>query len=505
MNRKIAGYAKAHWKGLLSFAFAWMVFLFWGARYFFVLSYQEQSQMLLLTWDYLVARLAAPGGLSCWVGEFLTQFYFLPWIGALLLSLIYVAIQRLTWQLARREGASDGYYPLSFVPVLAVWCCMADEAVLLSFPLSLAVVLALCLLLRQGKSFGKLAVPALFIAVPVVYWLFGTVVYIVALYVAICWTRHARPCWKGMTAGISLLAWTLLTVWMSLFVTVFPFYRLLSGLPYYAFQTVVSWAVLSVMLLTALTPFVLSWLPRRQLKGSFIAALALAVAAIGYKCVAGQYQKESMDVMEYDALVRAERWKAILEKAQTDSHPTEMSVACADLALYNQGMLLTHLGAYRQIGPKGLFLSMETDMLSAITVGEIFYRLGLVNESLRFFYDAQETIPTYNKSARLTARMAEIELVNGQYDVARKYLHLLQKTLFYRHWAEDRLALLGDEQAINSHPVYGFLRKCRLEENSLFQPALMMETLQKLYRHNHDNRMAAEYMQAVMMMAGPSR
>ena len=75
------------------------VFLFWYVAYPHALSYQEQYQLFLWTWDYFVERVSLPGGFADWLGEFIVQFYYVEWLGALLLALLFVALQRLTLRL----------------------------------------------------------------------------------------------------------------------------------------------------------------------------------------------------------------------------------------------------------------------------------------------------------------------------------------------------------------------------------------------------------------------
>ena len=75
---------------LLIFALA--IFLFWWLAYPHALSYQEQYQLFLWTGDYLVERLSVAGGLADYIGEFLTQFYYIPWLGALILALLFFGI-----------------------------------------------------------------------------------------------------------------------------------------------------------------------------------------------------------------------------------------------------------------------------------------------------------------------------------------------------------------------------------------------------------------------------
>ena len=72
------------------------IFLFWFIAYPHALSYQEQYQLFLWTGDYFAEHVTIPGGLAGWLGEFIVQFYYIEWLGALLLALLFVALQLVT-------------------------------------------------------------------------------------------------------------------------------------------------------------------------------------------------------------------------------------------------------------------------------------------------------------------------------------------------------------------------------------------------------------------------
>ena len=86
--------------------------------------------------------------------------------------------------------------------------------------------------------------------------------------------------------------------------------------------------------------------------------------------------------------------------------------------------------------------------------------------------------------------------------MARKYLTALQKTLFYRYWADETLLLLGDEKAIDSHPEYGRLRQYAYKEEFYFSDHVTPEMLQSLYFSNTDNRLAYQYLVAYYLLTG---
>ena len=78
----------------------------------------------------------------------------------------------------------------------------------------------------------------------------------------------------------------------------------------------------------------------------------------------------------------------------------------------------------------------------------------------------------------------------------------LQKTLFYREWANETLALLANEEAIAKHPEYGRLRQCIYDDNFFFSDHVTPEMLESLYFSNTDNRLALEYLMAYYVLTG---
>ena len=77
--------------------------------------------------------------------------------------------------------------------------------------------------------------------------------------------------------------------------------------------------------------------------------------------------------------------------------------------------------------------------------------------------------PDYKKSGRAYMRLAETNLINGQYAVAAKYLRALQHTLFYKKWATNAMSYLNNDEKIEKHPEWGWLRKSPIYRRFLVQ------------------------------------
>jgi len=423
------------------------VFLFWYVGYPHALSYQEQYQLFLWTGDYFLERLNLPGGLADWLSEFIVQFYYVEWQGALLLTLLFVALQRLILWLLTHGGITQGTVPmcLSLVPVALILWLMGDINVLLSLPAAIVLALALACI-RLSKRFSWIDV----LILPVAYWLIGPAVwiYIVVRVLQLGW-KHL---WSaGWLVAVQLMAYAwLLPQW--------PLQQVMTGLNYYRIP-----------------------LQYPQWSG---------------------YNKDMYELIRMDYLVRNECWDEIEKRAGEYQVKTAFWSNCVNLALAEKRLLADRMFDFYQSGEDALIIPRTRDLTSMLPSAEAFWRLGMVNSAQRYMFDTQESILNARKSGRCTKRIAECMIVNGHYQTAAKQLNLLKKSLFYRGWAVEAEALMKDEAKVNAHPVYGKLRQLRYKENFLYSYDEMDKMFGLLFLNNQENKMALDYFMAQMLLKG---
>ena len=511
-----------HLQGILSLLFAVAVALFWAFPYRCALSYQEQYQLFLFTPSYFTERISVPGGLADYVGEFITQFYYVYAIGAILLALVFFCLQRLTWVLMRRSGVSQSWYLLSFIPAVALWALMGNENVLLSFAIALLAMEELMLhyIIVRDHSRGWVA-PAVYllIAVPVGYWLFGPVVIGVALSATYnpyrpygtSQTLPERAVKSNSQTLLTPYGWALLSVlyfvlivWLCGHFLQYPYYKLFGGINYFRYPGIIpvmQWIVAALFAL----PLVVFYLPRLEGKKAVraeIAQLTIIVLAT-VPLLHFSFDRATYELIDYDYLVRTHQWQRIIEKAEKHQASSPMSVSCVNLALAMQGQLCDRLFEFYQNGAEGLFPTFTRDMTSPLPTAEVFYQLGMVNDAERYAFEAQEAIPNYRKSGRLTRRIAQCEIINGNYGVAAKYLRMLESSLFYRQWAKSQERFLYNSAAVKADPEYGRLGDIRIKRHDyLFSDQEMDQMLGLLLVDNkkYDNRMAYEYLIAYELL-----
>lgn len=493
------------WKPLLSLLFGVAVVIFWAVPFVGGLCFQEQYQMFLFDTGYFLERIVLPGGLADYISEFLVQFYYMPVLGGAIIALLLMGIQAAVWGLMKQYGARHDFpgYLLSFLPSIALWCAMGDQNVLLSFVVALFGALVIGWI---HNRFHNRLVKVVFelVSTALVYWFLGPVVFLYAALMIGDTLKNAKQkgnVFSGIGYSVCILVLTIAWILLTTQTLQYPLYRIFAGLNYYRYPGAISPLPFVVMVWAVVIPF-LGMIPCRQKslqklqqsKVVIVLSYVLVIVASWFG-IKASFDEMTYELIDYDFLVRTEQWDKIIEKAEKKPATTPLGVSCVNLALSQKGMLADRLFEFYQNGGEGLFPTFTRDMISPVSTAEIFFRLGMVNDAERYMFEAQEAIPNYRKSARLTRRIIECDIINGNYKVAAKLLRRLQKTLFYSNWANQTMALLGNEKAINRHPIYGKQRKYReKKQDFLFSDREMDQMLGLLFLNDNHNKMAYEYL-----------
>ena len=471
---------------LLSGAAVW---LFWWLVFPQALGFKEQNQLFLFTSGFLLERLSIPGGFADWLSDFVTQFNHMIWLGAMLNGVVFSAIQAFTWQIAGKigKGRDDVWYPLSFIPPAAILCLLGDMYVTTGFVMAtlLALALSRVFLSRKNTAFALAAIPA-------ALWLIGPAACIFVFVYII--SGKGKVLWRAI-AGLTLSA-AAFFLFHYVFAIQYPWRQLLLGIDYYQIPLRQPASIYVVMAMAVAVPVCIAALPElRRCRAVCLIVQSAVIMISTLSFLLGSYDRDLYEVLAYDQLIRNERWEEVVSRAGKYQPKSDIGCVSVNLALFMTGRM-DEMPDFYQVGTRGLLMPRVRDCISNISTGEAFWRLGFVNEAMRYAFDTQESIPDLKKSPRAMMRMAECRIVNGQYKVASKYIDILKHTLFYRKWAEEHERFLFNEELVDADPVYHYLRVVRSEEDYLFNYPEMDKMLAKLYAQNNNNIMAAWYYQA---------
>ena len=469
---------------LYTLLFAVAALLFFALVYPHHLHYQEQYQLFLFDSAYVFDIIRQPGGVADLLGRFSTQFFLFAWVGAAIIALLLAAIQLLMlrgYTSALRFPLPPILYGLTFVPSLLLWLFLLDENALMGGPWA---VLLLLLVVRAFTSLPKkhwMQGAMLVIAIPLLYWM------------ASPWGHYYR-----YPAESPWLLWAAMLCVFCLLFTVYGLQKNTSKGGRHADMSSVNRQLSTVKR----QPSSVNRKPSTVNNIIIPLTSYLLICAVMGPLIWKNANLKAERVMHYDFMARYQQWNRILETINREKPNNQIGVTVQNLALAMHGQLPDHLFDYRQNGLHGLLPDVGTDAISPLPTAEAFYQLGMVSIAQRTVFEAQEAILDFQKSARCYKRLAETNLISGQYKVAHKYLSALEKTLFYSQWASETMALLSNEEAIAKHPEYGRLRKMGYRDDFYFGDHVTPEMLESLYLSNRDNHLALQYLMAYYMLTG---
>jgi hypothetical protein len=374
---------------MLTTVFAVAVFCFWMFELPFLMAAREQVQLFLWNSDYLMERLAVPGGLAQYLGEFIVQFFVKNVYGALWYVVLLVAVQLLTWMLMRskqRMAKSSWIYLLSFIPSVILWYLACNPKIPMTPIVAVLLTLVLMNLLPKHQKACRIAAFAL---IPIGYWLLGPSVVLLALY--LLFTRGSN-----VMLRIAPLILLVFCVVGSSWLTPYPLKQIARGVDYY-------------------------W--EKETMGTF-------------------------EDMEYDMLMRQQRWDEMIEKYHQKGSES-LSVNNAVLIVMWQQKRIDQQEVMRRINLDQRALK---NIPSAFLMSEVCMPLGMTNMSQRAAFEAMEAIPNYNKSARALQQLVQTNLISGNYKVALKYISLLEQTFFYRSWARKMKTMAARPELLKENP-----------------------------------------------------
>ena len=408
-----------YWQYLVTALLAVAVFCFWLFLYPFIPVVREMSQLFLWTRDYFAERIILPGGLAQYLGEMTGQFFFNPMNGAVAYTVLFLVVRQLSglWlQLAFPSLKALWRFLLSLALPAVLWCL----AMVPQIPLTVTMAVILVL----GAGCALMALPqakrpwALLPSIPVMYWLAGPV----AILLVLCRVR-----WMPVT--VALFAASLVG---SACLTNYPLRQVARGIDYYDFDEDVG----------------------KQM---------------------GTYEE-----MECDMLFRQGEWHEIIRRFPQPESPAVRSAVL--IAYHKTGQLgrqelMNNLVIPRE--PHGNSLSVFNvgdaffvvnfgSLSSAFMVSDMAHQLYWTNIAQRAAFEAMEYIPNFNKSGRALRRLVETNIIRGDYDVARKYISILEKTTFYRGWARAMRSLVDHPEQIEKYPYLHDAQKTYANTEDIF-------------------------------------
>lgn len=486
---------RLRWILLLLLVMAYYFYFFIFNR--FHLYYLEQTQLFRYSNDALQGFVTKPGEVVFYLGEFLSQFFVNPIAGAGIVTFLAASTCFLTHLILKKIRINGLLW--SLIPGLILAALQSDHL----FKIGLSVGLVMTLLFVYGylqlhnHLYRFLLGAAGWL---LLYLLAGGFALLASLLVILFELFHFqfRFKWVALIAIVLLSALLPYIGWRFFFLV--PFRDAWC----YPFPL---WGVTRLPLLIVLLayfPLLIGLLmlykgirKKQAVEAPWNYATLLAGSLVvlgGCALIYSTCYKPKIEVFfGMDRAVQKQDWNKVIELSKSYEGPNQLVTYYTNLALYKTGQLSNHLFDFPQTGLHGLYLEWTRDEVTPFFGGEVFYHLNYINEAYRWAFESM-VVKGFNP--RSLKRLVITSLINGHYEIAAKYLDLLDQTLFYKDWAARYRVFVNDPGKINSDNELAYKRKLGIKHDFISHNLGLTELLEQ----NPQNKMAFEYQMSMFLL-----
>jgi hypothetical protein len=474
-------------------------FLYFALLNRYHILYLEQNQLFVWNLDFLKEQFSLPGGLPLYLGSFFTQFFISSWIGAFIYTLNAFAVFVLSFYIFRKHYIEN--IVLSFVPVWLLAILQSNESFAFGQAAGFLLLLSyFALYVSINKSRSRYFL--FFAGWPFFFLLTGG--FSISL-VLLC-VLHEIFFRKEKKRFIITVFYVITGILIPYLSSQLIFYiqpdKIYTYPVVYEFHSIFLFALIllfvwtPLVLLTGLISDKVKSLKTRLLPWNITNVLAglVIIVMMAFVVYKRAYNKMADLMLGVDHYVQQGEWNKVLKLSDRYPGYNTLVIYYTDLALYKSGKLLDKMFNYPQIGSQGLRLKWQRN-LNLFFGGEVFSQLAYNNESIHWAF---ESLVAKGLNPRSLKKLAVGFTVNGNYDIAGKYLSLLNRTLFYRKWAERHVRYLFNPDLGEEDPEITQYRDLLVRSN--FFSEVNGLNLQDLLKSHPENRMAYEYLLASLLL-----
>ncbi|MHC4204011.1 MAG: DUF6057 family protein [Planctomycetota bacterium] len=474
------------------------------------LIYQSQEPVFFFDRYFIYQFFSYPGGVNELASGFLSQFFYYSWTGALLLVFVFALVTLNTWLLIRSISTIRPVLYLHWIPSVILLTLHSNYR----FPLVLTLGLLWALLcvniyIRLAPSKSILRLPLYLILQTILYYVTAGQVFIFLLIIIFYEVLHHRSIVLSLLYILFAALLPYIGASTLFIIRIQDAYRM--HFTYYDTYKVtwLSWALYAFFPLILLpakftkqgktnAKNVWDRLLRRRSIPILIIQSVIIFALVSISA-SYSYDKKEKAFLLLNHYARFEEWQKMLDIAQKGL-PISNVVQCqVNRALYHAGYLCDKMFGMTQLfGGDGLFLRKSVRAAYALQHSDLFFDLGLINESQHW---AHEAIASNGDTAWNLQRLVLVNLLKGKRDIAAKYLGMLHKTMWHKKWAQEHQKYLSDGNDFLEHPKYRYLKSVMPESDFLVSPTEPELCLQELLK-NTNNKMAFEYFMAYCLLEG---
>ncbi len=488
--RKLAGFASAYGMqlSLILLFLVSFIYLYWfGNGVFF---YQENRCLFIYSGEFFRKFMVKPGGLLTYAAIFLTQGFFSPLYGSLLISILIILIC-LTFKAIVKRLAGRVSFSLLIVLLPSVLLLLLQVRYEYQFQLTLGFFLTAFWFLISISSWGKHSRLVFLFLFPLFYYLTGSFA-LIYLGMYITYSLIYVNSRQRYLVPLILLGYAVVTFILFKEIIFYQPLNTLLGNPliFNESRRLTIYLVIFGVLFILYPVFVKisGLLNSERIKNVIPIATILIVFPLLVIILVKQNNTAIANVLKIEGYVHKQDWDSVIRHYERTRAVNVVSQYYYNLALSEKGQLCNRMFSGPQSsGP--FSISLEGNREQAFRTIYFYYGTGLINEAHHLAF---ELMVQHGYTPENIKMLIKTELINGNYKVAERYINVLKKTFHYKKWAKKYEKMLNNPQLIKSDTELG--EKIRLMPGEdFFITTDDSKNIDLLLKSNPGNRKAFEY------------
>lgn len=471
-----------------------ILFVFLHTEYCYHFFFVEQSQVFLLDSDFAFEKIAEIGGGAKYLSGFLTQFFVEPYCGALIVSLLLTLSACLTYKILKVLHFEHPVILLALLPAFFLLLMQLDTNYNMAGTIAYLIMVFLAVCYLSIPTY-KVRLLTAFILLPFIYFAIGPTALLLTVFIILVevYKDHVRG-WASLALFLEMCVMALLSVYTcsiedfrKAFLTDF-YYQ-----PQMKLTKVIYFSWGCFILLFPLSLFLdrWKWYKTKTRTNLFLIFQLLCLSAIVYWGVSNYGAENSKKFKEGDYYIRTRQWNKVqdLYKGKINNL---LYLNQLNTALLQNGQLAEQMFKYDQKGVNGLILPWNKMENSSVALSDLFFALGINSASHQFAFDGYVS-GHYNGNVRMLQRLVQNNLIDGEYPVAEKFIHMLELTYAYKDWAQQQRKYLYNDELVKNDPVLGKLKQSLPDTVATWSNGYEAN-LKLLIRHNPGNKIFVEFL-----------
>uniref|UniRef100_UPI00321692FE DUF6057 family protein n=1 Tax=uncultured Draconibacterium sp. TaxID=1573823 RepID=UPI00321692FE len=470
-------------------------YYYWFTEYLFF--YQEKSTVFFVGFSYLKDHLTQPGGLLTYLSKFQAGLYYFPLAGALILNLEICGIILLLQKIGRRL---NNKMPVVLPFLIGAVLFVLQINYLYAAVNNLAILIVLAFVYFSVTFLKEKSAWFLVLCLPFLYYLLGSFSFLFGLlYTPILaaknqWTKIGL---MWLTAAIFFFIGEKFLFYQTIeTLLVYPFSLDQIGMQVFGFSFVILLIVAFPLFTKIKVEYKIETIRIKNISLLHVIPFLLILILV-FPCNL-KINRKYIHYFHTEKLFYEHKYEDLIRFNVQFPSNNMLTVFTNNIALAEIGRLSDMLFRFNQsLDGKTLFLEWQkvTEVLKRGAF--YYYAIGMINEAQRWAY---EYMVMKGNTPELLELMIKTDIIKGNYNIAGKYVSMLEKTLFYKKEAKRYRNMLHNDEAVIADSELGKKRKQDIKSDFFVIADNPPVNINKIIKADSLNKQALEYKLSWLML-----